>query len=93
MSQAFLRDNGLKLIVRSHEGPDARFKRSGDDKMPSIDEGFSIDHDTPSTAGLGALVDTHHMQLAVCAPAARVAGSRRLLCVCCGTACSMVPSL
>ncbi|KAL6765533.1 Metallo-dependent phosphatase-like protein [Haematococcus lacustris] len=45
MSQAFLQANGLRLILRSHEGPDARDKR-GD--MPDMLRGYSLDHDTPA---------------------------------------------
>ena len=41
-----MEDNGLKLILRSHEGPDARFER---DDMPSMAEGWTEDHVT--TAG------------------------------------------
>ncbi len=39
--QSFLRANGLKLILRSHEGPDARAAKLGMGKML---EGFSLDH-------------------------------------------------
>ena len=50
-TEQFMRANGLRLVVRSHEGPDARHGR---DDMPSMDVGFSLDHDTPC----GALLDT-----------------------------------
>ncbi|PSC72636.1 serine threonine-phosphatase 7 [Micractinium conductrix] len=43
-TEAFLRDNGLSLVLRGHEGPDARTLRPD---MPSIDGGWSLDHDTP----------------------------------------------
>lgn len=46
--QAFLADNGLRLIIRSHEGPDARDKRLEGERMPSVDSGYAVDHDTPS---------------------------------------------
>jgi hypothetical protein len=46
--QSFLADNGLRLIIRSHEGPDARDKRLEGDRMPSVDSGYAVDHDTPS---------------------------------------------
>jgi serine/threonine-protein phosphatase 5 len=46
--QSFLADNGLRLIIRSHEGPDARDKRQEGDRMPSVDSGYAVDHDTPS---------------------------------------------
>ena len=42
--QAFLEANKLKLILRSHEGPDARWKREG---MQDMATGHSLDHDTP----------------------------------------------
>eukprot|EP00775_Hariotina_reticulata_P007141 gene7141-7356_t len=48
VTEAFLSANNLKLVIRSHEGPDARAKRAADDKMPSVDSGFAVDHDTPS---------------------------------------------
>jgi hypothetical protein len=51
--QAFLSANNLKLIIRSHEGPDARMKRAEEDQMPSIDTGYSVDHETPSKLGFG----------------------------------------
>eukprot|EP00245_Coleochaete_scutata_P004177 TRINITY_DN1644_c0_g2_i1.p1 TRINITY_DN1644_c0_g2~~TRINITY_DN1644_c0_g2_i1.p1 ORF type:complete len:477 (-),score=70.18 TRINITY_DN1644_c0_g2_i1:341-1771(-) len=41
ITQEFLSQHGLKLIVRSHEGPDAREKRAN---MQPMDEGFTIDH-------------------------------------------------
>jgi hypothetical protein len=47
-AQAFLADNGLRLIIRSHEGPDARDKRQEGDRMPSVDSGYAVDHDTHS---------------------------------------------
>lgn len=50
--QAFLRDNKVRWILRSHEGPDARAKRPADDRMPSIDEGFCVDHETPCKTAL-----------------------------------------
>ena len=43
-AQAFLEANKLKLIIRSHEGPDARWKREG---MKDMDKGHSHDHITP----------------------------------------------
>ena len=42
--QAFLEANHLKLIIRSHEGPDARWKREG---MQDMSKGHSLDHVTP----------------------------------------------
>lgn len=53
----FLSANGLKLIIRSHEGPDARDKRLEGDKMPPVDSGYAEDHVTDSEcpcAGLPA---------------------------------------
>jgi len=46
--QAFLSANQLKLIIRSHEGPDARARRPACHALPSVDSGFALDHDTPS---------------------------------------------
>ncbi len=43
--QAFMQANNVRLILRSHEGPDARFKR---DDLDSMDNGYTIDHVTPS---------------------------------------------
>lgn len=40
-TQEFLKKNNLKLIIRSHEGPDAREKRPG---LGGMDEGYTIDH-------------------------------------------------
>ena len=45
LSQEFLAAEGLRLIVRSHEGPDARLMR---DDMGPMDEGYTIDHVTES---------------------------------------------
>lgn len=45
MTEQFLQANGLKLIIRSHEGPDARFQR---DDLPSMMTGYSVDHSVPS---------------------------------------------
>lgn len=42
-AQVFLEANKLKLIIRSHEGPDARWKREG---MQDMDKGHSLDHVT-----------------------------------------------
>ncbi len=44
-AQEFLVANGLRLILRSHEGPDARWGR---EDLPGMGEGFSIDHVTPA---------------------------------------------
>lgn len=38
-------ENGLKLILRSHEGPDARFER---EDMASMLEGWTLDHQVPA---------------------------------------------
>ncbi|KAI8536732.1 hypothetical protein RHMOL_Rhmol10G0279900 [Rhododendron molle] len=40
-TEEFLKKYNLKLIIRSHEGPDAREKRSG---LGGMDEGYTIDH-------------------------------------------------
>ena len=50
VTQHFLRTNGLQLIVRSHEGPDARdpSARDLDDAMPPMLDGWTLDHQTPS---------------------------------------------
>ncbi|CAH9098369.1 unnamed protein product [Cuscuta epithymum] len=41
MTEEFLRKNCLKLIIRSHEGPDAREKRPG---LGQMNTGYTIDH-------------------------------------------------
>ena len=41
-SRAFMKNENLKLIIRSHEGPDAREDKP---EMSSIQSGFCIDHD------------------------------------------------
>ena len=45
VTEAFLAENGLALIIRSHEGPDARLKRP---EMGSMDDGWCVDHVTKS---------------------------------------------
>ncbi|KAK9867191.1 hypothetical protein WJX84_006772 [Apatococcus fuscideae] len=45
ITEQFLAQNNLKLILRSHEGPDARYKR---DDMPSVDQGYALDHQCSS---------------------------------------------
>lgn len=44
--QRFLTENGLRLVLRSHEGPDAREGR--EDGMQPMGEGWTLDHDTPA---------------------------------------------
>lgn len=44
-TEEFLKRFKLKLIIRSHEGPDAREKRPG---LGGMDEGYTIDHDVES---------------------------------------------
>ncbi|KAG6794167.1 hypothetical protein POTOM_003402 [Populus tomentosa] len=44
-TEDFLKKFQLKLIIRSHEGPDAREKRPG---LGGMDEGYTIDHVVPS---------------------------------------------
>ena len=43
--QRFLTENGLRLVLRSHEGPDAR---DGRDDMQPMSGGYTLDHDTPA---------------------------------------------
>lgn len=43
--QRFLSENGLRLVLRSHEGPDAR---EGRDDMQPMTGGYTLDHDTPA---------------------------------------------
>lgn len=45
MTEQFLRENKLKLIIRSHEGPDARLYREG---MKSLLQGYAVDYDGDS---------------------------------------------
>lgn len=44
--QRFLTENGLRLVLRSHEGPDAREGR--EDGMQPMTAGYTVDHDTPA---------------------------------------------
>ncbi|ERN11532.1 hypothetical protein AMTRI_Chr03g44010 [Amborella trichopoda] len=44
-TEQFLKKYKLKLIVRSHEGPDAREKRHG---FSGMDKGYTIDHEVES---------------------------------------------
>lgn len=44
-TQEFLKKYNLKLIIRSHEGPDARVKRSG---LSGMEKGYTIDHEVES---------------------------------------------
>ncbi|KAL5707311.1 protein-serine/threonine phosphatase [Ranunculus cassubicifolius] len=44
-TEEFLKKYNLKLIIRSHEGPDAREKRSG---LGGMDKGYTIDHEVES---------------------------------------------
>ncbi|XP_031473742.1 serine/threonine-protein phosphatase 7 [Nymphaea colorata] len=44
-TEQFLKKNSLKLIIRSHEGPDAREKRSG---LATMQKGYTIDHEVES---------------------------------------------
>ena len=53
-SRTFLEANGLRLIVRSHEGPDARDVEWRPDYMPPMLAGYTLDHETDS-APPGAL--------------------------------------
>ena len=48
-TKTFMETNGVSLVLRSHEGPDAREDRAGMNDMTS---GFSVDHDVP---GVGKL--------------------------------------
>ncbi|RLN08728.1 hypothetical protein C2845_PM11G22280 [Panicum miliaceum] len=41
VTQEFLETNNLKLIIRSHEGPDARHNN---DDLPGVDKGYAVDH-------------------------------------------------
>ena len=42
-----LKAHRLRLLVRSHEGPDARDRRRGE--MPDVDAGYAVDHRWPGT--------------------------------------------
>lgn len=62
--QAFLLNNNLRLVLRSHEGPDARDRRN---ELPNMLQGYSLDHETSGTLDLlcftalllGVLVHSH----------------------------------
>ncbi|GBF98615.1 hypothetical protein Rsub_10804 [Raphidocelis subcapitata] len=44
-TEAFLSANGLSLVIRSHEGPDARQLR---EDMGGMEAGYTVDHETAS---------------------------------------------
>ena len=44
VTQRFLEENGLQLILRSHEGPDARYLIT--DSARNMKRGWCLDHDT-----------------------------------------------
>ena len=46
VTEQFLQENDIELIIRSHEGPDSRVDR--EDDMKSLQGGFSIDHECAS---------------------------------------------
>jgi hypothetical protein len=48
LTQEFLSTNGLSLILRSHEGPDARDKRTD---LGQVLNGHALDHDVPGKCG------------------------------------------
>ncbi|EFN58373.1 hypothetical protein CHLNCDRAFT_20762 [Chlorella variabilis] len=58
ITERFLNQNGLRLVLRSHEGPDAR---EGRDDMQPMSGGYTLDHDTP--AGKLMTVFRHAMGL------------------------------
>ncbi|KAI7845863.1 hypothetical protein COHA_000597 [Chlorella ohadii] len=45
VTEAFLRDNGLRCILRGHEGPDSRVQRPD---MQPMSGGWTLDHNTPA---------------------------------------------
>mmetsp|Transcript_4314 Transcript_4314/g.27480 ORF Transcript_4314/g.27480 Transcript_4314/m.27480 type:complete len:639 (+) Transcript_4314:214-2130(+) len=45
ITQQFLGDEMLRLVIRSHEGPDARADREG---MKSMASGYTVDHEGPN---------------------------------------------
>lgn len=50
---------GVRLVVRSHEGPDSRDAESAPDRAQhfgSLDEGFSVDHEIEDQHGKASLV-------------------------------------
>jgi serine/threonine-protein phosphatase 5 len=47
VTKRFLESHNLKMIVRSHEGPDARFAR---EDMDPMDTGFTLDHESEAGA-------------------------------------------
>lgn len=46
VTETFLQRNGVRLVVRSHEGPDARANR--DDGMKGMEGGYAVDHEVAS---------------------------------------------
>ncbi|KAH0922974.1 hypothetical protein HID58_022992, partial [Brassica napus] len=63
-TEEFLKKYQLKLIIRSHEGPDAREKRAG---LAGMDLGYTIDHDVnlESLSLSSELQTIHSSRLAV----------------------------
>ena len=61
--QEFLEANKLRLILRSHEGPDAR---CGRDDLPDMSQGFTIDHVTPAGSLLTVFSAPDYPQFQVC---------------------------
>lgn len=51
-TKAFLTQNRVRLVLRAHEGPDARESRPG---MGSMDGGFCVDHVLPGVGMLATL--------------------------------------
>ncbi|EFJ50937.1 hypothetical protein VOLCADRAFT_103728 [Volvox carteri f. nagariensis] len=73
ITEAFLRANGLRLIIRSHEGPDARDKRSD---LPQVLQGYSFDHNTPAGQLVTVFSAPDYPQFQVVAEEGEEAGKR-----------------
>ena len=64
-AQRFLEENALQLILRSHEGPDARYLIT--DPAKNMRRGFSLDHDTSAGQLYTVFSAPDYPQFQVCA--------------------------
>ena len=77
-TEEFLRTNGVRLFVRSHEGPDARY--NAENGMDQMDTGYTLDHDTPAGAVHAALLRIMHALQCYSGSCCRIQRSWRALC-------------
>jgi len=68
VTDQFMKDHKLKLIIRSHEGPDARIKRP---EMESMKEGYTVDQKVSSGQLVTLFSAPDYPQFQACAPTER----------------------